>query len=124
MDQINAVTYGFMSKRGEWATEEARESLRLLKERTNASYVILAIVVEQDTPQSTTINWEIDSVLSDEEVIAMANYAQSIGLKVILKLMVNVSDGTWRAHINFFDFGMATLFLTKIIKCKNQVLVI
>ena len=31
----------------------------------------------------------------------MIAYAQGIGLKVILKPMVNVADGTWRAHINF-----------------------
>lgn len=103
MEKINAVTFGFMSQRNEWTTAAARESLRLMKENTNASHVILAIVAEQDTPQSTTIHWESDQVLSDSEIITMAQYARDLGLKVILKPIVNVADGTWRAHINFFD---------------------
>lgn len=103
MEKINAVTFGFMSQRNEWTTAAARESLRLMKENTNASHVILAIVAEQDTPQSTTIHWESDQVLSDSEIITMAQCARDLGLKVILKPIVNVADGTWRAHINFFD---------------------
>lgn len=94
MEKINAVTFGFMSQRNEWTTAAARESLRLMKENTNASHVILAIVAEQDTPQSTTIHWESDQVLSDSEIITMAQYARDLGLKVILKPIVNVADGT------------------------------
>ncbi|KAF1296416.1 1,4-beta-xylanase [Enterococcus sp. JM4C] len=103
MDYVKGITFGFMSKRGEWATEEARESLRLMKEGCGADHVILPIVAEQDTAQSIEINWRRETVLSDEEVVGMIDYAKEIGLKVILKPMVNVSDGTWRAHINFFD---------------------
>ena len=36
----------------------------------------------------------------------MIHYAKSLDLNVILKPMVNVSDGTWRAHINFFDMDV------------------
>ncbi|MBP1041093.1 1,4-beta-xylanase [Vagococcus sp. BWB3-3] len=103
MEFINGVTFGFMSQRGDWQTGSSRESLRLLKERCQADHVILAIVAEQDTAQSTMINWQDETVLSDQEVKGMIAHAHDLGLKVILKPMVNVSDGTWRAHINFFE---------------------
>lgn len=106
MEFINGITFGFMSQRGDWQTQAAKDSLLLLKERCSADTVILAVVVEQATPQSTTINWQAESVLSDHEVKSMIAFAQEQGLRVILKPMVNVSDGTWRAHINFFDMDI------------------
>jgi len=103
MDFIKAVTFGYMSQRGGWSTKEAFDSLKLLKERTHIDHVVLAVVVEQDHIHATEINWRIDRILSDEEVEGMIDYAHELGLKVILKPMVNISDGLWRAHINFFD---------------------
>ncbi|SJZ76760.1 hypothetical protein SAMN02745116_01373 [Pilibacter termitis] len=103
MKFINGITFGFMNKRGEWDRASSYESLALLKQRTQANSVILAVVAEQDTPWSTKIHYQEDWNLADEEVIKMIRYAQSLDLQVILKPMVNVSDGTWRAHINFFD---------------------
>ncbi|OJG71535.1 hypothetical protein RV11_GL000241 [Enterococcus phoeniculicola] len=106
MDYVKGVTFGFMSKKGEWATSQAKESLRLMKEGCGADHVILPIVVEQKTAQSTEIDWKGETVLSDSEVTELITFAKSIGLKVILKPMVNISDGTWRAHINFFEYDV------------------
>lgn len=103
MEYIKGVTFGYLSKKGDWEKEEARQSILKLIERCNANYIILPIVVEQARAQSTEINWKSDSVLSDYEVKKMIQFIHEKGLKVILKPMVNVSDGTWRAHINFFD---------------------
>lgn len=103
MELIKGVTFGYMSKRGEWQTDKARKSLQLLKTRCAINTVILPVVVEQDTILSTDINWQAKDVLSDQEVENMIDYAISLDLRVILKPMVNVSDGMWRAHINFFD---------------------
>ncbi|KAF1304506.1 glycoside hydrolase family 113 [Enterococcus sp. JM9B] len=103
MDFIKGVTFGFMSKRGEWETQQAKKSLRLMKDRCAANYVILPIVVEQKTTQSTEIEWKAESTLMNKEIEGMIDYSKKNGLKVVLKPMVNVTDGTWRAHINFFD---------------------
>lgn len=103
METINGMTFGFMSQRGDWQDPMSRESLRKMKEELAVSHVILPITVTQAHPQATKIDWQSDSVLSDAEVKGMIAYVQEIGLKVILKPMVNVADGTWRAHINFFD---------------------
>ncbi|MCD4997593.1 glycoside hydrolase family 113 [Enterococcus gallinarum] len=106
METINGITFGFMSQRGDWQDPMSRESLRMMKEELAASHVILPITVTQAHPQSTKIDWQSDNVLIDAEVKGMIAYAQVIGLKVILKPMVNVADGTWRAHINFFDYDV------------------
>jgi hypothetical protein len=106
METINGMTFGFMSQRGDWQDPMSRESLRMIKEELAASHVILPITVTQAHPQSTKIDWQSDNVLMDTEVKGMIAYAQEIGLKVILKPMVNVADGTWRAHINFFDYDV------------------
>lgn len=106
MEFIKSVTFGYMSQRGDWTTKEAFESLQLLHERCAITHVILAVVAEQPTIHSTTIDWQADNVLCDQEVKEMIGYAQKIGLKVILKPMINVADGMWRAHINFFDYDV------------------
>ncbi|MGO4938323.1 glycoside hydrolase family 113 [Fundicoccus sp. Sow4_H7] len=103
---MKGFTFGYLSQRGDWDKPEAKESLEQLKERCDIDTVILPIVVEQDTIHSTVINWQVESVLSDQEVKDMIHYAKSIGLRVILKSMLNVADGTWRAHINFFDYDV------------------
>lgn len=106
MEFIKGITFGYMSQRGDWDTVAAKESLVLLKEKCAANTIILTVVVEQANPQSTSIDWQSETVLSDTEVKQMIHYAKSLDLNVILKPMVNVSDGTWRAHINFFDMDV------------------
>lgn len=103
MDFIRGVTFGYLSSRGEWVKDEAFESLKMLKERCAVSHIVLPVVVEQKTIHSTEIDWKNETVLSDLEVINMVEYAKKSDLQVILKPMVNISDGTWRAHINFFE---------------------
>ncbi|MET3832257.1 hypothetical protein ABIC86_003729 [Paenibacillus sp. DS2363] len=44
--------------------------------------------------------------MDDDELVDMIRYARTLGLRVILKPTVNCTDGTWRAHINFFDIDV------------------
>lgn len=106
MEFVKGITFGYMSQRGDWDSVAAKQSLVLLKEKCAANTIILTVVVEQANPQSTSIDWQSETVLSDTEVKQMIHYAKSLDLNVILKPMVNVSDGTWRAHINFFDMDV------------------
>ena len=57
----------------------------------------------QETPQSEEIDFTSDATISDEELISMIDYIHKKGLLVALKPTVNCKNGTWRAHINFFD---------------------
>ncbi|WP_411334721.1 glycoside hydrolase family 113 [Metabacillus indicus] len=106
MEFIKGFTYGWMSRIGDFAKEEAKESMRLLKERTNSEYAIISLAALQDGAHSTEIDYSGDHMVTDEELIEMIGFAQSLGLKVMLKPTVNCKDGTWRAHINFFDLDV------------------
>jgi hypothetical protein len=106
LEFIKGFTYGWMSRKGDFEKPEAKESMRLLKERTNTEYAIISLAALQDGAHTTVIDYTGDHMVSDEELVEMIEYAQSLGLKVILKPTVNCKDGTWRAHINFFDLDV------------------
>jgi hypothetical protein len=106
MEYIKGFTFGWMSRRDDFTKPEAKESLSMLKERTGSEYVIIALAALQNTAQSTEVDFTGNHMVSDKELIEMIEYARSLGLKVILKPAVNCKDGTWRAHINFFDLDV------------------
>lgn len=103
MERINAVTFAPFCARGTFEKEETRQSLKLMKEKTGANYVIFAPNGVQKTAFSENIDYRTKRNVSDEELTAMIAYAKQLGLKVALKPTANCEDGTWRAHINFFD---------------------
>ena len=102
-EYVGGVTWGFMGKRGTWANDEAADSMRLMKSATGANWIAIAFSALQATPQSTEIPYWKEPTVSDEEVRWAVQTAKSLDLKVCLKPIVNCADGTWRAHINFFD---------------------
>lgn len=103
MQFIKGITFAPFAHKGSFLTDEAYKSLDNLKQRTNANFIILAPGGLQDKPQSETIDFTSTATLSDDELEKMINYAHSIDLRVALKPTVNCKNGTWRAHINFFD---------------------
>ena len=103
MDFIKGITFAPFAHKGAFFKDEARQSLINLKERTNANFIILVPNGIQDTPQSEKIDYKSDATMSDEELEMMIDFAHSLGLRVALKPTANCRNGTWRAHINFFD---------------------
>lgn len=103
MEYIKGYTFGFRSPKGSFRTEQAKESMRKLAERTNINTVIFAVDALQNRAQSVAVDYIGNHIVGDDELIEMIIYAQGLGLDTILKPMVNVRDGTWRAHICFFD---------------------
>lgn len=103
---IKAVTWGWNSQRGDYQTKSAEESLDLLMDRINLSHVIIAFGAVQDTAFSTNINFQGKHTPSIEEIRYIIRKIHARGKKVILKPVVNCLDGTWRAHINFFDLDV------------------
>lgn len=106
MEYIKGFTFGWGAKRGDFRKPEVKESLRLMKERTASNYVIFALAATQDTAFSTEVIYHGAHMVSDDELREMIDYARTLDLKVMLKPTVNPSDGTWRAHINFFDLDV------------------
>lgn len=102
-EKIYGITFAPFAKRGTLTTKESKESLKAMKERTNCNCVLLAPAAVQANAYATTIDYKSEYTLSDEEITDTVNYAKELGLKVVLKPTLNCLDGTWRAHINFFD---------------------
>lgn len=103
---IKAVTWGWNSCRDSYTTEEAKVSLSLLLSEINLSHVILAFSAVQDTAFSTDIDYKGIYTPSLEEIRLIIKEVHKNNKKVILKPTVNCLDGTWRAHINFFDIDV------------------
>ncbi len=106
--RVNAVNYGASAHRGAWSTPESAFSLELMIERLNPTHVVLSIVAFQKTAQSTDIDYTSAKTVDVQEIRAVVERLHSAGLRVILKPMVNVLDGTWRAFICFFDVDVRT----------------
>ncbi|NQX47768.1 1,4-beta-xylanase [Paenibacillus tritici] len=102
-EYIGGVTWGFMGVRGTWANADAETSMELMKATTAANWTAIAFSAVQATPQSTVIPYRENPTVADEEIHWAIRKAKTMDLKVCLKPIVNCADGTWRAHINFFD---------------------
>ena len=103
MQYICGMTFAPFAPAGKLSQQVMRESLAIMKERTGANFVIFVPNGLQETPQSEVISCSTKATMRDEELIEMIGYAKELGLRVALKPTVNCANGTWRAHINFFD---------------------
>ncbi len=103
MKYICGMTYAPFARRGSYQEKSAFDSLKKMKERTNSNFVILAPNGLQDTAQSEEICYTSEATVSDDELKGMIDYAKELGMRVALKPTVNCKNGTWRAHVNFFD---------------------
>lgn len=103
MEYIKGITFGAFAGKGSFESKEAYKSMDNLMERTGANFIMLVPNGVQNTPQSETIDFTTQATMSDEELIRMIAYIHEKGLRVALKPTANCKNGTWRAHINFFD---------------------
>ncbi len=103
MDYIKSVTFSPFSPKGTLTKKETLQSFDLCIERTAANSVIIVPNGLQDNPQSEKINFTSDASYTRQELKDFTEYAAERGISVILKPTVNCRNGTWRAHICFFD---------------------
>ena len=106
MEYIKGITFAPFTRRGLLSSEEAKQSLENLITRTHANLIILVPPALQENAQSETMDYAAAWSVGDEELADFIAYAHSRGLRVALKPTVNCKDGTWRAHINFFDIDV------------------
>ena len=102
MDYICGITFAPFVPGSVLCSKESKESFIQMVERTKANFVIFVPTGLQQTACSETIFMGKESV-NEEELTEMIRFAKEQGLKVALKPTVNCKDGTWRAHIHFFD---------------------
>ena len=100
---LNAYTYGFCEKKGFTRGTAWRWSLSELARTTGCNAIILPVCAWQDHTYSTQIDSLGPDVMDAADVRRVSEYARELGLKLILKAMVNCRDGYWRAYIRFFD---------------------
>lgn len=103
MEYIKGIEITSM-KNGVYSGSNARKTLVNMKDRTGCNTVILTIGAFQETAHSDQIYYNHRYMPSDEELIRTIDNIKQEGLGVILKPIINCKDGTWRAHINFFDY--------------------
>ncbi len=102
---ICGMTWGWTGVRGTWNTPAADASMALMAEH-EVNWTALAYAAVQETPFSTEIPFDSEPTVSDDEIVHAIREAHRLGMKVCLKPVVNVADGTWRAHIGFFDWDV------------------
>ncbi|MBB6673959.1 glycoside hydrolase family 113 [Cohnella nanjingensis] len=101
-ETVSGMTWGWVGVRGTWTGPDADHSMEEMA-KLGVNWVAIALSALQETPQSTEIPYGESPTVTDDEVRAAIRKAKSLGLKVCLKPVVNVANGTWRAHIGFFD---------------------
>ena len=103
MNFIKGVTFAPFACKGVLSKKETYDSFDKMLSGTGADFIILVPNGLQDTPQSEHIDFTSEATMSDEELIRFIQYAKSKNVRVALKPTANCKNGTWRAHINFFD---------------------
>lgn len=103
MEFVKGVTFAPFAPKGALSDDCAAQSLERLAARTGANMIMLVPAAMQETAQSEKIDYHSDATMSDDELKRTIDHAQRLGLWVALKPTVNCLNGTWRAHINFFD---------------------
>ncbi|OMF23491.1 1,4-beta-xylanase [Paenibacillus sp. FSL H8-0548] len=105
-DYIGGMTWGWTGIRGTWTGPRAERSMELMAERLNVNWTAVTLAALQDHAQATEINFREAPTVTDDEVRHAIRKAKELELKVCLKPVVNCANGTWRAHINFFDLDV------------------
>lgn len=103
---IAGMTWGWTGVRNTWTDENAEQSMQLMKERLGVNWTAITFAALQDHPQATHIPFQNAPTVTDDEIKHAITKAKSLQLNVCLKPVVNCADGTWRAHINFFDIDV------------------
>lgn len=102
---VCGMTWGWVGERGTWATPAASHSMRAMADHA-VTWTAIAYAGEQATPLSTEVPVDAARTVTDDEIVWAIREAHARGMKVCLKPVVNVADGTWRAHIGFFDWDV------------------
>ncbi len=105
---LNAYTFGFCEKQGFTRGQSWKWSLEELVRTTHCNALILPVCAWQDHTYSTSMTSSSPDVMDEEDVRRVCAHARALGLRILLKAMVNCRDGYWRAFIRFFEPSVPT----------------
>jgi len=83
--------------------EDAKKEIDYQVEKCGVNTITFAFSAQQEHCYSTEIDWIGSHMPNLSELSQLISYAREKGLKTIVKPMLNVNDGYWRAYIRFFD---------------------
>ena len=86
-----------MSPRGFTQRDGWKQSMEKMVESTGCDTLLLPVGALQDHAYSTQVDFETPDVMSMDDVRNVCAYARELGLRIIVKAMVNCRDGYWRA---------------------------
>ena len=108
LDYLYAMSFGYGEPRGFSKQTAWTASLREMIDETGCTAVVLTVVALQDHTYSTAVEYDTGDVMSMEDVLAVSRHIKALGLRLVIKAMVNCRDGYWRAYIRFFDTHVPT----------------
>jgi len=99
---IKGHSWGWTGRRGQYLGDAPVDSMKKLAD-TGANWVCISFAGEMDEPNNPQIFWADSDpcMVTDDEVRRAISLARQNNLKIILKPVVNVRDGTWRSWIKF-----------------------
>lgn len=83
--------------------ERTKKEIDYQIDKCSVNTITFAFAAYQEHCYSTEIEWKGSHMPNLEELAELISYAKSKSLKVIVKPMLNIKDGYWRAYIRFFD---------------------
>lgn len=98
---VRGVCLGAGTKRGDYASRLAYESLNRVLGSFNFNTVVLPVAGWQESINSTAISFADDVTPDEWEIEYMVDYLQKRGYRVILKPIIKISDGSPCSAINF-----------------------
>lgn len=97
---FNFITWNW---KNDVVIEDVKKEIDYQVDKCNVNTITFAFSAVQEHCYSTKIYWQGDHMPVENELCELVEYAKDKGLKIILKPMLNVNDGYWRAYIRFFD---------------------
>jgi hypothetical protein len=99
---IKGYNWGFPGQRGQYLGDAPVESMKKMAD-TGANWVCICFAAEMEKANEPQIFWADSDpcMVTDDEILRAISLGRQNNLKIILKPMVEVRDGTWRALIDF-----------------------
>ena len=99
---IKAHSWGWTGWRGQYLGDAPVESMKKLAD-TGANWVCISFGADMNEPNDPQIFWAEKNprMATDDEIRRAIDLARRNNLKIVLKPVVNVRDGTWRSWIKF-----------------------
>ncbi|MFZ0035293.1 MAG: hypothetical protein WAK60_09960 [Sedimentisphaerales bacterium] len=99
---IKGHSWGFSGRKGQYLGDVPAESMKKMSD-TGANWVCICFAAEMEKPNEPQIFWADSDpcMVTDDEILRAISLARQNNLKITLKPMVEVRDGTWRAWIKF-----------------------